>query len=316
MATSWGGLKVGKLVNRDTNLSKALATNEQTGKRSFFQPGLMDTRNTANPMSAQEVQNVVNQNANGTAAQAAALQLEPGLNVNGLGTNGNGNWYNLLGAGGRVSPLNAQQFQAANPGAYNSPYAPAMREVMNGLLNPEQFRYDVNADGLYQQIKDNYVKSGRQAMMNTQGQSAALTGGYGNSYGAMAGQQAYQESLGGLAGMIPELQQLAYQQYMNGEDAKRNNLEALNKMNEQEYSHWMDEMAAYTEALKTLIPGMEGMNLGANYTVSPGVTYIKALTPKGEEMLGLTGNNTGGKPTAPENTTHNNIMKYYHNNNE
>jgi hypothetical protein len=89
-------------------------------------------------------------------------------------------------------------------------------------------------------------------MMDTQGQSAALTGGYGNSYGAMAGQQAYQESLGNLAGMIPELQQIAWQQYQQGQDDQRNNLEAMSKLDAQEYARWADEQAAYQELLKTL----------------------------------------------------------------
>ena len=259
-ARNYGGAG-GNMVPRSTKLTEALAnTMPQAGtNRSGGGSGYSYNMN-GTPMGPQEVQDVVAQNAQnavnaaaGTnAAQAAALQLEPGLQVNGMGQNGTGNWYSLLGAGGKVDPNNAALFLAMNPGAYNSPYTPAMQTLMNQLLNPEQFRYDVNADGLYQQIKDNYQKAGKQAMMDTQGQSAALTGGYGNSYGAMAGQQAYQESLGGLAGMIPELQQLAYQQYLNGEDAKRNNLEALNKLNEQEYARWMDDMAAYVQALGNL----------------------------------------------------------------
>jgi len=204
-------------------------------------------------MTAQEVQNVVGANsaANRQAAQAAATAMPvTGMSVNGMGNAGRGQWYNAIGAGGKITDPAA--FLAANPGAYNSPYAGAMQQLTNQLLNPEPFRYDVNADGLYQQIKDNYVKQGRQAMMDTQGQSAALTGGYGNSYGAMASQQAYQESLGNLAGMIPELQQLAYQQYRQGEDDKRNNLEALSKLDANEYARWEDEQKAYQAMLKTL----------------------------------------------------------------
>ena len=230
------------------------------------------TRADSPILQAEEVQNVVNQNARNeeqNAANAAALQVEGNpLQLNGVGRNGNGNWYSLVGPGGTVKPENAAAFLAMGPGAYSSPYAPAMQELMNQLLNPEQFKYDVNADGLYQQIKDNYTKAGRQAMMDTQGQSAALTGGYGNSYGAMAGQQAYQESLGSMAGMIPELQQLAYQQWLNGEDAKRNNLEALNKLDAQEYARWQDEMAAYQEMLKT-VPDPSA--LGGAGGIDPGV---------------------------------------------
>ena len=185
-------------------------------------------------MSAQEVQNTVNNAAaapaaGGTAlsnaANNAALAMPAGspMTISGMGL-----------TGGRTAYV---------PGttAYNNVYNGAMETLMNGLLNQKPFQYDVNADGLYQQIKDNYIKQGRQAMMDTQGQSAALTGGYGNSYGVSAGQQAYQESLGNLAGMIPELQQLAFQQYQQEQNDKRNNLEALNKLESQEYARWMDE---------------------------------------------------------------------------
>lgn len=242
-------------------------------------------------LQAEEVQNVVNQNARSeeqNAANAAALQVEGNpLQLNGVGRNGNGNWYSLVGPGGTVKPENAAAFLAMGPGAYSSPYAPAMQELMNQLLNPEQFKYDVNADGLYQQIKDNYTKAGRQAMMDTQGQSAALTGGYGNSYGAMAGQQAYQESLGSMAGMIPELQQLAYQQWLNGEDAKRNNLEALNKLDAQEYARWQDEMAAYQEMLKN-VPDAGAMGGGGG--IDPGVIGVPTEALRKNLMtMGATG---------------------------
>ena len=253
-------------------------------------------------LQAEEVQNVVNQNARSeeqNAANAAALQVEGNpLQLNGVGRNGNGNWYSLVGPGGLVKPENAQLFMAMGPGAYSSPYAPAMQELMNQLLNPEQFKYDVNADGLYQQIKDNYTKAGRQAMMDTQGQSAALTGGYGNSYGAMAGQQAYQESLGSMAGMIPELQQLAYQQWLNGEDAKRNNLEALNKLDAQEYARWQDEMAAYQEMLKN-VPDAGATGGGGG--IDPGV--IGAPTEATRKNLMTMGTGTGNGNSQLDPTT-------------
>jgi hypothetical protein len=109
---------------------------------------------------------------------------------------------------------------------------------MNNLLQQRPFNYDVNTDALYQQIKDNYIKQGRQAMMDTQGASAALTGGYGNSYGAQAGQQAYQESLGALADRVPELYQLAYNRYLNNENSQRQNLAALQGLDESEYQRY------------------------------------------------------------------------------
>ena len=237
--------------------------------------GTAATGGSVPTLSIQEVQDAVKNggnaaqtNVSGTPAAAPAATpanaaQNAALNVSGVGNAGRGLFYGTLGAGGKAADPTA--FLAAAPGAYQSPYAAAMQQTMNGLLNPTPFKYDVNADGLYQQIKDNYIKQGRQAMMDTQGQSAALTGGYGNSYGAMAGQQAYQESLGNLAGMIPELQQIAWQQYQQGQDDQRNNLEAMSKLDAQEYARWADEQAAYQELLKTL-PAQTRTMMGGGYS--------------------------------------------------
>jgi hypothetical protein len=169
-------------------------------------------------------------------------------NIQNSGTQGTGAWRSVFRPGNAVTSY--ADLQAAAPGPYRNMYQPAMQATMNSLLNAQPFQYDVNADGLYQQIKDGYIKQGRQAMMDTMGQSAALTGGYGNSYGVTAGNQAYQESLGNLAGVIPELAQLAYSQYKQGQDDQRNNLEAMYKLENSEYQRWLTDANAYQKALK------------------------------------------------------------------
>ena len=105
------------------------------------------------------------------------------------------------------------------PADYVSKWQPQIDSTMNDILNRKDFTYDVNADALYQQYKDRYVNLGQKAMMDTMGQAAQLTGGYGNSYAQMAGQQAYQGYLQGLTDKIPELHQLALARYnQQGQD--------------------------------------------------------------------------------------------------
>lgn len=83
----------------------------------------------------------------------------------------------------------------------------------------DPFSYDFNADALYQQYKDRYMQQGKMAMQDAMGQAAAMTGGYGNSYAASVGNQAYQQSLQQLNDVIPELYQLAYNRYnQEGQD--------------------------------------------------------------------------------------------------
>jgi hypothetical protein len=137
----------------------------------------------------------------------------------------------------------------AQPGAYRGMYQQPMQQTLNNLLNQREYNYDVNTDALYQNIKDNYIKQGRQAMMDTQGASAALTGGYGNSYGVLAGQQAYQDSLGNLSAQIPELYQLAYQRYLGNENSQRQNLAALQGLDESEYQRYQYDTQQYESRL-------------------------------------------------------------------
>lgn len=91
--------------------------------------------------------------------------------------------------------------------------------IMNSILNRDKFSYDFNEDAFYQQYKDKYIKQGKMAMADVMGQAAAMTGGYGNSYAATAGSQAYQASLEQLNDIIPELYQMAYDRYnQEGQD--------------------------------------------------------------------------------------------------
>lgn len=109
--------------------------------------------------------------------------------------------------------------QKLMPQDYTSRWQPQIDTTVNTILERKPFNYDVNGDALWQQYKDRYTDLGRKAMMDTMGQAAQLTGGYGNSAAQMAGQQAYQGYLQGLTDKIPELAQLAQQRYnQQGQD--------------------------------------------------------------------------------------------------
>lgn len=106
-----------------------------------------------------------------------------------------------------------QQQVGAKPGPYTSQWEGQLNAIMDRINNRQPFKYDLNGDALYNQYKNQHVQQGRMAMMDTMGQAAALTGGYGNSYAQGVGQQAYQGYLQQLNDRIPELYQLALDQY-------------------------------------------------------------------------------------------------------
>lgn len=125
--------------------------------------------------------------------------------------------------------------------AYQSQWQPQIKDTMDSILNRKDFQYDVNEDALYQQYKDRYVNLGQQAMMDTMGQAAKLTGGYGNSNAQMVGQQAYQSYLQGLTDKIPELAQAAYQRYaQQGQDLYQK-YGLLNSQEQADYNRWAAE---------------------------------------------------------------------------
>ena len=96
---------------------------------------------------------------------------------------------------------------------YQSKWQSQLDDVTDQILNRKPFEYDLNGDAFYNQYKDKFVQQGKMAMMDTMGQAAGLTGGYGSSYAQQVGQQTYQGHLQGLNDVIPELYQLAMDSY-------------------------------------------------------------------------------------------------------
>ena len=146
-----------------------------------------------------------------------------------------------------------QEHLAQKPGAYQYSWQTQLDDALNKILNREKFSYDLNGDALYQQYKDQYTLQGQQAMMDTMGQAAALTGGYGNSYAQTVGQQTYQGYMQQLNDKIPELYQLALDQY-NREGEDLYNQYALHADREnKEYSRYQDQLNEYYNELQRLM---------------------------------------------------------------
>ena len=139
------------------------------------------------------------------------------------------------------SALNAQLQN--KPGAYQSQWQSNLDDILDRIQNREKFTYDINGDALYQQYKDKFITQGKLAMQDTMGQAAAMTGGYGNSYAATVGNQAYQASLQGLNDVIPELYNLAYEQYNQQGQDLYNQYALLGEREAQDYNRYRDTVS-------------------------------------------------------------------------
>lgn len=126
------------------------------------------------------------------------------------------------------------------PGSFASQYGTQIADLYNRIMNRPKFAYDVNKDPLFQQYKHQYMVNGQRAMQDTIGNSAALTGGYGNSWGTTAGYQAYQAHLQQLNNKVPELEARAYDRYSQEGDSLRNNLALTMNLDDTDYGRYRD----------------------------------------------------------------------------
>ena len=212
-----------------------------------------------------------------TTAPAAKPAATPYTGLAGL-TSGTQSKLGELGQGYTASDsVNAaQQYLQSvvngKPGDYQSQYQGQLESLYNQIMNRDPFTFDLNGDMLYNQYKDQYTQLGQQAMMDTMGQAAMLTGGYGNSYAQTLGQQAYQGYLQNLGDRVPELYELALRRY--------------NQQTE-------DLMNQYQLHLK-----QEGRSAGSQNPGYDNQGYDKALVKQAQRLVGATADGMWGPKSA------------------
>ena len=132
---------------------------------------------------------------------------------------------------------------------YDSRYDEQIRSLYEQLTSRGPFRYDSAADPLYQQYRQSYVQLGQNAMRDTMGQAAALTGGYGSSYAQSVGQQQYDAYLRRLADVLPETYGMALDAWKaEGQDLQRR-YSAAAALEQSDYERYLDELAQYNRSL-------------------------------------------------------------------
>ena len=132
---------------------------------------------------------------------------------------------------------------------YDSRYDEQIRSLYDQLTSRGPFRYDSATDPLYQQYRQSYVQLGQNAMRDTMGQAAALTGGYGSSYAQSVGQQQYDAYLRRLADVLPETYGMALQSWQaEGQDLQRR-YSAAAALEQSDYERYLDELAQYNRSL-------------------------------------------------------------------
>ena len=138
-----------------------------------------------------------------------------------------------------------EQVKASKPGAYQSRWDDELTSLYDQIRNRKKFSYDMGTDPLYQQYREQYQRLGRLAMQDTMGQAAALTGGYGSTYGEQVGQQAYNAYLQNLNDIVPQLQQQAYQRYQDEGTDLYNQYSIVKGREDTDYGRYRDTVSDY-----------------------------------------------------------------------
>nr|DAH51180.1 MAG TPA: hypothetical protein [Caudoviricetes sp.] len=132
---------------------------------------------------------------------------------------------------------------------YQDSYSQRLKDLYDKIMGREKFQYDAANDPLYQQYRQMYVQQGRQAMADTMGQAAGLTGGYGSTYSQAAGQQQYDAYLQKLNEVVPELYAQARQAYNDEGDRMLQQYQLTGDLRDDEYSRYQDQLSNWWKDL-------------------------------------------------------------------
>lgn len=182
-------------------------------------------------------QNAEKQPAQGVeaAAPAAGQSMAPAP----AGKSGAG--YDPISDAAYQEALAALTQVEQNAPSYKNSYEGQLEDIYDRIVNRDKFSYDLNGDMLYQQYKDQYIQQGQLAMRDTMGQAAALTGGYGSTYGQAVGQQQYDAYIQQLNGLVPELYGMALDRYRQEGDDLYQLYGLTGDMADEEYARYQDE---------------------------------------------------------------------------
>lgn len=144
-----------------------------------------------------------------------------------------------------------KDYEGRKPGAYTSQYTGQLDKLLQKIQN-RKFEYDMNSDGLYQQMKDRYLEQGKQAAKNAAADASALTGGYGNSYAASAAAQANQQYLQGLNDKATDLYSLALARYQQDGNDLATQYGLVNARDATDYARHQDDVTDFYNYLSYL----------------------------------------------------------------
>lgn len=206
------------------------------------------------------------------------------------------------------------QVQSRRPGEYQSQWDGELTELYNRIANRKPFSYDIGTDPVYQQYREQYQRQGRLAMQDTMGQAAALTGGYGSTYGEQVGQQAYNAYLQNLNDVVPDLYNAAYNRYRDEGTDLYNQYGLLSDRENQAYIRYRDTVNDYYSDLSDARSAYDSaysrdynqwsdqLSYWSQKAANENSAYLQQLAAQ-SRASGGSGGGSGGSSKSKETTT-------------
>lgn len=141
-----------------------------------------------------------------------------------------------------------QDLEDNYPDEFDSRYDDMIQDILGDIMNRPDFSYtgeDMANDDLYKMYRDQYTRNAERAMRDTIGAASALSGGYGNSYAAAVGQQAYNNQIAALNEKAFDFYGRAYQRYQDAGQELYNQIGLVTGLDDRDYDRYRDEVSDY-----------------------------------------------------------------------
>ena len=138
--------------------------------------------------------------------------------------------------------LNYGDFTYGPAPEYTNRWDDTILGLIDEILGREDFAYDPNKDPLYSQYRKAYIREGDRAAADALGAAAAASGGLPSSYAQTAASQAGNYYAAQLTDKIPELQQLAYQMYLNDYNMLLSDLGVVQGQEASDYNKYLTDL--------------------------------------------------------------------------
>lgn len=214
-----------------------------------------------NPTAGYGILNAKKDYAAATTAEARALAnaaAEQWRSQGGYTAGKSGSGYNPIlpslpqSTGNSLLDAKTTQFTSFQPYQNSTPaptwddrYGAKYDAALNSMIDYAPFSYDYKTDPLYSSYKQAYTREGQRASADALGQAAAASGGIPSSFATTAAAQAGNYYAAQLADKIPDLYQLAYQQYADQYNRLNNNVGALQNARSFDYGTYQDALSQY-----------------------------------------------------------------------